>query len=327
MGVFDKSGMYEIIESMYEQILLGYNYAKNINVTPNISNVIVAGVGGSIFAGHILKQYLKDYKFPVFVVEDYKIPSFADKFSLVFVISHMGNADEALSMYKDAIKKECVVITIGGGGKLRELASLSNTRHVLVSRNAPSRLAYPSLFFPMLRILENSRLIKIQSEDVARLVDVFKHNKFEDMTLNIAEKLDGKVPIIYASKSYEVVALKWKLNFNETSEIPAFYNTFPSAINNEIAYFSKNSQDFYVFLMISDEEGNTLKRKSMIVKDVLRNLNVSVTEIGITGDCYLVRLFSAMLIGDWLAYHVAIKRGIDPTPTRVVEEVKKRMLL
>lgn len=334
MAVFDKHGMYEIIENLYIQVERGYESSKNISLNPEIypeiSKIIIAGVGGSILCGHILKQYLKNYELPVFVVEDYKLPNFVNKNSLVFIVSYSGNSDEAIHMYKDGLKKECQIITIGSGGKIRELSSINKTKHVLLPKSIPSRLAYPYFFFSIIKILENSMLIENQLENVNRVINVLKHNKFNDITENIAEKLIWKIPIIYASSNYEVVALKWKLNFNENSEIPSFYNIFPSAMYNELACFSKasysNNKDFYVLLIQSEEDNQILKKRSNIVKNILRESNIPVTEIVVTGDCYLVRLFSAMLIGDWLSYHLAIKKGIDPTPTKIVEEIKKREL-
>lgn len=325
MAVFDKSGMYEIIENLYEQVERGYEFSKQVSINTPISNIIIAAVGGSAIPGYILKQYLKNSKIPVFVIEDYKLPNFAGRESLVFVISYSGDAEETVSMYRDALKKECNIITIGAGGKLREISSLSRTTHILVPKEIPTRLAYPYLFFPMLRILENSKIIPEQKEFVKRVVKILKHNKFEDITESISGKIMGKIPIIYASTSYEVVARKWKLNFNENTEIPAFFNTFPSATHNEIAYFLRNNSQFYVLIIKSEEDEQMLKRRSLIVKDVLRETGVPVTEIGVTGDCYLVRLFSAMLIGDWLSYNLAIKIGVDPSPTRVIAEIKKRM--
>ena len=326
MAVFDKSGMYEILESMHEQVMSGYELAKTINIDPKISNVVICGVGGSIIAGHILKQYLKNYKFPIFVVEDFELPSFVDKYSLVFILSYTGNSEESIHMYKDALKRDSQIICIGAGGKLRAIATNYNTKYILTPNIGPSRLAYAYMFFPMLKILENSRLIEEQSDNVKRVINSLKKNKYDDVTENIADKLKGKIPIIYSSKNYEAVSLKWKLNFNENSEMIAFSNVFPSAMHNEIACFSNNKHLFYVLLVKSEDDDYHLKKKNNIVKEILREEGIPVTEIAITGDCYLVRLFTAIFIGDFLSYHLAIKRGIDPTPTRIVEELKKRML-
>ena len=50
-----------------------------------------------------------------------------------------------------------------------------------------------------------------------------------------------------------------------------------------------------------------------------------LTEVGLTGECYLAKIFSALLIGDWLSYNLAIKRGVDPSSRRIIDELEKRM--
>lgn len=324
MVVFDKQGMYEVIEGADSQIEKGYEAGKDISFR-DVKNIVVASTGGSSVAGSILKQYLKDSQIPVYLSEEFIIPSFADKNTLVFAVSYTGEAEEVLSMYKDALKKGCQMITISSGGKLKELALYNKTRNILIPQNLIPRHAYAYLFFPMLRILENSGLIEPQREYVRRTIQVVRNNKFDQITENLSDKVQSKIPLIYASPRYEVVAKKWKLNFNENTEIPAFYNVFPSATHNEIAGFAKRGEEFYVLIIKSDDDDARLKKRMALAKEVIREIGVQVTEISITGDSYLTKLFSAILIGDWLSYHLAIKRGIDPTPRRIIDEIEKRL--
>ncbi len=316
--------MYEIIENIPSQIREGYELGKDISFS-NITNIIVAAVGGSAIPGQILKQYLKNSNIPVYLVEEYVIPSFADSTSLVFAISYSGDAEETLSMYRDALKKGCHVVTIGAGGKLREVSAHNKTRNLHIPYGIAPRMAYAYMFFPMLKILENSGLIESQKENVKKTLKVIENNKFEDITENFAERINQKIPLIYTSPDYECVAKKWKLNFNENTEIPAFYNIFPSASHNEIAGFAKKGEEFYVLIIKSGDEDLRLQKRIGVAKDIIREIGVSVTEMAITGDAYLTKIFSAILIGDWLSYHLAIKRGVDPTPRRIIDELEKRL--
>ncbi len=327
MVVFDKYGMYETLENLYSQVEKGYELGVDITVHSKIENIVVVGVGASAMPGYILQQYLHDSDVPVFVIEDYSLPGFVTNNSLVFVISYTGNSDETLHLYKEVHKLGCQIISIGAAGKLRELAMYNKTKHILIPSGMQGRLAYPFMFFPILRILENSGVINEQDKYVKKTSNFLRNNKFEEITGDIAEKIISKTPVIYSSTKYEVVARKWKLNFNETAEIPSFYNTFPGAFHNDIAGFAKKNLDFYFILIKSNDETPVLLKKEKIFKELLKELNLPIVEVGITGDCYLAKIFSAMLMGDWMSYTLAIKKGVEPSSRRIVDEFEKRMNL
>lgn len=327
MAVFDKYGMYEILENIYSQVEKGYELGKDISFLNNIENIVVAGVGGSVMPGHILKQYLKDFKIPVFVIEDYNLPEYVNKDSLIFLISYSGNTDETISMYKEAFKRGCQLITIGNGGKIKELSIHNKTKHILIPSGMQGRLAYPYMFFPILKILENSNIIDEQRDYINKTVKILKHNKFEEITENLAEKIISKTPIIYTSTMYEAVARKWKQDFNETTETQCFYNTFPGAFYNDIAGLARKNSEFYILFIKGDDENKNFLKKEALLKGILKELNVPLTEINITGECYLAKIFSAMLIGDWLSYNLAIKKGVEPSSRRIIDELEKRMQL
>jgi glucose/mannose-6-phosphate isomerase len=327
MVVFDKSGMYESLENIYLQIDKACEIAKDASLQKPVNNIFIAGAGASAMAGHILKQYMKDSKIPIFVVEDYSLPDFADSASLVFVVSYDEISDEPLLLYKESHKRGCQTIVISAGAKLRELASHNKTKHLTLPQDIHPRLVYTSVFFIILKLLENSNLIDEQGDYVKKTLKILRHNKFEDITEAISGKIVSKVPLIFASTKYEVVAKKWKLSFNETTEVQSFYGVFPGAFHNEIAGFAKRNSEFHVIIVKGDDEDAHLSKKMLTFKNLLKDLNVSATEIGLAGECYLAKIFSALLIGEWLAYKLAINYGVEPSSRRVINEFEKRLKL
>lgn len=325
MAVFDKSGMYESLENIYSQIDKGCEIAKNVTAQKPLNNIIIAGVGGASMPGYILKQYMKDSNLPVFVVEDYSLPDFADKTSLVFVVSLDESHDEAILLYKDAYKRACQIIVISAGAKLRELTSHNKTNYLMIPLGLQPRLSYVFVFFVILKTLDNSNLIEDQSDYIKKTLKILRHNKFEDITESLAENIVSKIPLIYASTRYEVIAKKWKMSLNETAEVQSFYSVFPGAFHNEIAGFTRRNKEFHVIIIKGDDEDEHLSRKITVFKDLLKDINVSVSKIGITGECYLAKIFSALLIGEWLSYKLAIKYGVEPSSRRIIDEFEKRL--
>ena len=63
-----------------------------------------------------------------------------------------------------------------------------------------------------------------------------------------------------------------------------------------------------------------------ITKEHLRKRkNIDVTDINITGDTKLTKMFTAILIGDWASYYLGLKYKIDPTDVSEIEDFKKEL--
>ena len=52
---------------------------------------------------------------------------------------------------------------------------------------------------------------------------------------------------------------------------------------------------------------------------------IEVTEIGITGANHLAKIFSAIYIGDWVSYYLAILNGERPTPVDAIDYLKSEL--
>jgi glucose/mannose-6-phosphate isomerase len=48
-------------------------------------------------------------------------------------------------------------------------------------------------------------------------------------------------------------------------------------------------------------------------------------ELRMKGDSIMTKLFTAILLGDFTAYYLALKYEIDPTPVEMVEHLKKML--
>ena len=77
--------------------------------------------------------------------------------------------------------------------------------------------------------------------------------------------------------------------------------------------------------MKDDEDYERIRKRIAINKEIIKGNGVEVTEVEISGECYLAKMFSAIYIGDWVSYYLALEEGIDPTPVKIVEELKKKL--
>ncbi|MBR9675561.1 bifunctional phosphoglucose/phosphomannose isomerase [Candidatus Woesearchaeota archaeon] len=319
----DTHNVRAVFRNFSEQIYKGVASAANINIIEEINKIVICGMGGSALPGYLLKQYLYDIPIPIFVVEDYDLPSYVDKETLVFAVSYSGNTEETISAYKQAIKSGAKTIAISSGGKLKELCEINKTPLISVIPSYAPRQAYGILFFPMLKVLENSKIIPEENENIKKLLLALKKTNFEDMGRTLANRLLNKTPLIYASSSLGVAAWKWRINLNENTKILAFSNVFPALDHNELNGFDQVIGDYYVIILRDEKESKKLAKRIEATKKLIKEKGVQVTEVGITGDCYLTRLFSAILIGDWATYYLSIMYEKNPYSTPMIDKLKE----
>lgn len=94
---------------------------KRIKISADFDKICICGMGGSAIGGDIIKDMVDDKSaVPIFVVKFMDIPHWVNEKTLVIVCSYSGNTRETLSMYDQAMTRNCKVIVITTGGKLME---------------------------------------------------------------------------------------------------------------------------------------------------------------------------------------------------------------
>jgi glucose/mannose-6-phosphate isomerase len=334
-GLYDKENMLGVINSLPEQIKDAYSLGRNIQLKGSLNQIFVCGMGGSSISGQLLESYFRilRIKIPVYVVEDYALPDYTDRNSLVFIVSYSGNTEESISCYREALKRNLNIIIVTTGGKLEEYSRINRLPCVLVPKGYQPRNAVAYLFFPMLKVLENAGIINDNSDDVKNLVDNLRKNQsnFDRIGRDIALKLFGKLPVIYASSNFYSVAYRWKCEINENTKIPAFCNKFPELNHNEFnSYVNVNKLNVPIHIVIlqdQDDHRRVIKRMELTRKNIkeMTNDTVKFTEITIRGDSILTKMFTTIYIGDLVSYYLAINYATDPSPVEWIEKFKKEL--
>ena len=319
----DNSNMLKAIEDFPLQCKIALNLAKGMVVSGKINKIVVIGMGGSAIGGDLLKIYMHDSKIPVFVVRDYKVPNFVDENTLVFAVSYSGNTEETLSAFEDAVKKKAKIVAVTSGGALATQAK----KVIKIPAGLQPRAALGYLFFAVLGVLSNSKIVDVESSEIAQMLDVLgKTQDFKKTAEKIAKSIKSRTPIIYASELMGAVAYRWKTQINENSKTPAFCHLFSEMNHNEIASYQTINKENFISIFIRDKEDNERVRKRMDITKEIISTKVEVEEVFTQGSCLLSRMFSGIYYGDFVSYYLALEKKIDPTPVTVIESLKKKLL-
>jgi len=147
----------------------------------------------------------------------------------------------------------------------------------------------------------------------------------------LAEKLSGKVPIIYASERNGALARNWKITFNETGKIPAFYNILPELNHNEMTGFDATeasrplSEKFHLIFLRDSADDERVQRRMKILEKLYQDRGFGVELIDLEGKDIWEKIFGSLLTGVWSAYYLALSYGAEPEQVPMVEEFKKLM--
>jgi len=283
-------------------------------------------MGGSALPGEILISYLtKNFKIPIEVNKNYNLPENINSKTLVFAISYSGNTEETLDAFRQANRKSCQLITISSGGKLCELSKKLNKPSIKVPSGIQPRLSYGYLFFPILRVLQNSGLVPNQEDYIMELTDKLRKDIYKKSASDISERLLGKIPLIYSSERMYAVAYKWKINFNENSKIHAFCNYFPELNHNEMVGYTNPNGNYYVIIIKDELDEMKIRKRMKLTKDLIQLKKCPVLDLELKGSSDLVKIFSTIYLGDWTSYYLALRNKTDPTPVEIIENFKKKL--
>ena len=320
-GIIDTM-MYEAIKNFnkqfeYEPII------ENEDKLERKSKFILAGMGGSHLAAGLLKIWRTDLD--MIIHKDYGLPYDTDDRMLI-LSSYSGNTEEVVDAFKKGIENNLSMAVMSVGGKLIELAKEHSIAYVQIpDTGIQPRSALGYSLKALLKIIGEEKMLK----EIGELASTLNPSEYEIQGRSLAEKLKGKVPVIYSSTQNMPLAYNWKIKFNETGKIPAFYNVFSELNHNEMTGFDVKdptkelSQNFH-FLILRDKDDNPRVLKRMeVLERLYKDRGLPVDVIDIEGKDKYHKVFSSLLTADFAAYHTAQRYGLEPEQVPMIEEFKK----
>lgn len=334
----DPSGMLTLIERFPQMCTEAWDLGSAVQVQVARPNAIVTmGMGGSGIGGDLLRAILFDEETaPVISVKEYRAPGFAGRGTLVFACSYSGNTEETLAAYDEARRRGATCVAVTSGGELLRLAKERGDAAVVVPSGLPPRAALPYLFIPMLAVLGRSGLLRSytgelhESTDVLTQIAASEHpNSEAGAAARIAQRLAGRIPVIYSATPFlEPAAERWKDQFNENSKTFAVWNTFPELNHNETVGWGLDealARSIHVIILRDATESPRLAQRVAITKELAFARAGGLDEVRAQGQGKLARLLSAILMGDFVTWYLATLRGVDPTPVKVIDDLKRRL--
>ena len=339
----DREKMLDLLVSFPRQcedaLFIGGRFNVTASYKKSYSNIVFTGLGGSAIGADIIKGYLgNEIDAPIFVNRNYTIPGFVNRNTLLFAISYSGNTEETLSAYAHAKKAGAKIVVVTSGGKLQKLALKNKDALIVIPKGYPPRCALGYSFIPAVAALSKIGLVKNKKDEIKKAACFLENLRKRhldpgvkgkaNISKNIAKKIHGRFPVIYASSQMLCIATRWRGEFAENSKTLSSVHVFPEMNHNEIVGWV-NPRDVlngFTAIILKDKlDLPRIKKRMSITASILKKEEFHVLEIESKGKTLLERMLSLIYIGDFTSFYLAILNKIDPTPVKRISYLKKPM--
>jgi glucose/mannose-6-phosphate isomerase len=303
--------------------------------------VIVAGMGGSGIAGHVLQAAAgPECPVPVERVRGWTLPAWVGADDLVIAVSSSGKTAETMACTRTALERGArTVVVAAENSPLVELADAAQIPWVPVPDGRPPRANLWALSVPLLVAAHNlgvvdaepSRLQAVADllDDIARQCASESHER-RNPAKQLARELYGTLPMIWGSSDLAgIAAYRLLCQLAENAKYPAVNGVLPEALHNQVVTFaapSASSPPIRLVLLRDTVEHQQVAIGADEVVELARESAVPVSALVAVGEHPLERMASLCAVGDFASVYLGLLEGVDPTPIEPINVLKARLL-
>ncbi|HNV96872.1 MAG TPA: SIS domain-containing protein [bacterium] len=311
----------------FEQIFEEFAKSNLKNKFGQIDKILVCGMGGSTLGPHFVKNaFLNKINVPIIISNEYNLPNWVDKKTLIVISSFSGETEESISCFREAQKKNLKTFIVCTGGNLSKEDSLKfvyNPKYNY-AKNPRFAIGYSIAIFIVL--LNKLGFLKYSIKDIIQHIKIFSKGKFQSK--KIAQKIVSKIPVIIASEHLFGNAHIFNNQINETGKNFASYFSIPEICHHQFEglEFPKNlnSQIIYI-LIISNLYHRRNQKRYEIMKQILNKKKIKFIEIKAIGNNIFEEAMYVLGISSYVSFYLANFNRVDPQPNPWVDYLKENM--
>lgn len=322
--------MDQLIEQFSDQIMEAMSIGENANINNHdkpINKVYVAGLGGSGIGANYVAEFIRDEcAIPYNVGKGYSIPKYVDENTLAICSSYSGNTEETYFSFKEMLETGAKIVIVSSGGKLIEEAKQRGFDFIQVPPNSPSpRACLGYSIIQQLFILNKLGFIGDSFKSHLRSsADLIKYDA-EDIkksAKSVADKIFGKIPIIYTTDRMESVAVRLRQQINENSKMLCWHHVIPEMNHNELVGWRINNSDLAVLYFRNNDDFKRNQKRIEINQTIISKYTETIIDIYSKGNSLIEKAFYLTHFGDWISWYLAELRNVDAIEVDVINYLK-----
>jgi glucose/mannose-6-phosphate isomerase len=289
--------------------------------------LVVAGMGGSAIGGDLAAAVVGERAtHPIRTRRGYGLDPWTRPESLILCASYSGETEETLSCYEAARRLDAPRVVLTTGGTLAERAREDGVPVIGVPSGMQPRAAVVYMTVAALECAAAcgaSPPLRAEIEAAVPALRAVGADESEPRAL--AEALLDRVPVVHGAGRTAAPARRWKTQLNENAEVPAFATVLPEGDHNEVCGYATGLGPFSAIILTDDGLDARLQRRIGITADLLAAEGAPVHMVEARGVSATERVLSLVMLGDLTSVHLALLRGVDPTPVEAIDRLKARL--
>jgi glucose/mannose-6-phosphate isomerase len=337
----DLQGMDAHIDGLPDQLNTAWEIGSHLPLPrwQGIDNVLVAGMGGSAIGADLVASYISHLcPVPVIVHRNYSLPAWANgESTLVISSSHSGNTEETLTSFEAALDRKCRILALTTGGKLAEMCQNLDIPFWQFDHQGQPRAAVGYSAGLLLAAFSRLGLIPDPADDIRDTVEAMRTQQESLLaevptTSNLAKRLAGQIYgrwiVVIGADILEPVARRWKSQISEVAKAWGQFENLPEVDHNTLAGLmfpeSALTQTMAFFLRAPSYHSRNLLRTNL-TKNAFMVEGLNTDFIDAQGKTPLAQQWTALHLGDYTAFYLAMAYEIDPTAIPTIEMLKSQM--
>jgi glucose/mannose-6-phosphate isomerase len=330
MDKIDREGMYKVYDVWPQIAKESYSLADDPIDYKSIDHVVFAGMGGSGAVGDLLSSILSKSSIHVSLVKGYHLPNTVDKNTLVVTTSVSGNTDEALHVLASAAKKDCRLVAFSSGGKMATYCKKHNIEYRKIVMTHSPRTSFIKYTYNILGTLNSVIPVKKSDildsiSDIRKLSSKIRSDNLSSSNpaLELARWIEG-IPVIYYPWGLQASAIRFKNSLQENAKTHAIAEDIIETCHNGIVSWERKSSAQPILIEGKDDYIRT-KDKWRIIKKYFEQNDIGYWEVRSISGSILSKMVCLIYLLDYASIYYAILNGIDPSPVRSIDFIKKRL--
>ena len=340
----DKGKIADSIRLLPKQFSQAWNEMQKVDL-PNglgiVQNVVICGMGGSGLGGRIVDSLVFDRaRVSIEVFNEYKLPNYANKNTLVILYSYSGDTEETLSAASLALERSTKIFGITTGGKLSDFLKENNLpSYIFDPKFNPSgqpRMGLGYAIASIISILSKGAFIRLgdESDQIVRTAEKYieeydiENPKEKNIAKSLAQKIKSKIPIIFASEHLVGISHAFANQINENAKTFSAIFDIPEANHHllEGLKFPTDARKLLTFIFIeSNLYTKEVLKRYPITRDVLEKQGYTSYTYVTSSENKIEEIFEVLVLGSYISFYLAMLEGIDPGPIPTVDFFKEKL--
>jgi glucose/mannose-6-phosphate isomerase len=327
---YDPEGMHKIYDQWPQIAKDAYNSDIEVIDFKDIDHVVFSGMGGSGTIGDLFSSILSKTDIHTTVVKGYVLPKTVDENTLVVSTSVSGNTAETLFTLESASKKNCEVICFSSGGMIESFCTKNNIEFRKIPKIHSPRASLPNFTYSILKTLNS--IIPIDKQEIIQSISLLENISQNISSVNLSETnssldlanwIDG-VPVIYYPWGLHTAAIRFKNSLQENAKTHAIIEDVIESGHNGIVSWEIPSNMIPIMIEGIDDHTKTKDRWN-ILRQYFDENQIKYKEIFTVDGGILSKILCLIYMLDYSSIYYAVRLGIDPSPIRSIDFIKKRL--